>query len=174
MTTELKIGDKKEFSVGTLTLERIINQGILPEDDTKTIFIETICRDEKGLYYICDCGMIPMDKGYASLEELATVHGKSGITEFNELQELAKELYFKDVLAETFRQSFLERLKAGIPVFDLREKGYYCSYCKKFATKSTAFGSENKVIFVNNDAFYKNKQQIWIINSHYDGCRGWE
>jgi hypothetical protein len=174
LTTDLKIGDTRHFTnLGKiLTLERIINQGKV--DDSDIIFIETICKDEEGLFYLCDCSMMPVAKAYSSLEELAKIHGSNGITEFNELQLLAKDIYLAEVLADTYRQSFIKKLKEGVPVFDLRKEGYYCSYCKSFSKKSTAFGVEDKVIFVNNDTFDKGKQQIWIINSHYDGCRGWE
>jgi hypothetical protein len=176
----LKEGEKKIINGRELTLFRIINQGVLLENDgtpcngNENPFIETICRDTNGLFYICDCGMQPVDKGYNTLEDLVKVHGKGGITEFNDLQTLAVELYNKFVTAPQYQQSFLESVKSGVSVFDMRKNGFYCSYCGEFAEKETSFATLDKVIFIYNGMFSPFPKQIWIVNTHYDGCRGWE
>jgi hypothetical protein len=94
--------------------------------------------------------------------------------EFTNIQQLAIDLYFADVKAERYQQSFLEQVKAGVPIVDKRSEGYYCSYCKRFAQKPMAFEQTDKVIFVNSGFFDVGEKQIWIVNKHYEGCRGWD
>jgi len=81
------------------------------------------------------------------------------------LKVLAKELYFANVSAENFRENFVEKLNTH-KVVDKRNQGFWCSYCKTFAKKADAFVKKDWVIFRAN--------QIWIVNAHYDGCRGWD
>lgn len=83
----------------------------------------------------------------------------------DELKELAKELYFSDVKNEDWRKKFLWSLKTT-NVVDKRGMGFYCYYCKAFDQKEVAFACKEKVIFENNE--------IWILNTHYNGCRGWD
>lgn len=90
------------------------------------------------------------------------------------VQQLAIDLFFADVKAEQYRKSFLENINAGVPVIDKRSEGYYCSDCKRFAQKPMAFEQTDKVIFVNSGFFDKGEKQIWIVNKHYEGCRGWD
>ena len=82
--------------------------------------------------------------------------------------QLAKELYFKDVLVEEYRNNFLSELEKRV-VIDKRKEGYRCSYCSKVNKSEVAFAQKNKVIFPKN-----NKNEVWLVNSHYDGCRGWD
>lgn len=178
MPITLKLGDKRTSFGEEFTLVRVINHGILSENDgtpcegNETPFIETICTDKDGLFYLCDCGMQPVDKGYVSIEEIAKVHGS--LSYMNQLQELAIKLYNKEVLVPEWRENFLKNLNDGVPVFDMRKEGHYCSYCKKVSDEAVAFGANDKVIFVNNGILDTGLKQIWIVNSHYDGCRGWE
>lgn len=70
----------KEINGMTLTLERFVNHGpILAEEGDNKDFVETICTGSinKGplLYYLCDIGMVPVDKGFATLKQLYKVHG---------------------------------------------------------------------------------------------------
>lgn len=175
----LKEGHTKIIDNTEFTLVRIINHGILRENDGSPCsgeqpYIETICKDTDGLFYICNKDMHALDKGFSSIEKLAEVHGKSGITELNELQELAIELYNKSVLVPQYREWFLESIKAGVPVFDMRDKGFYCHYCAQFATKEIGFADTDKAIYINAGTITDLPKQIWIVNTHYDGCRGWE
>jgi hypothetical protein len=94
--------------------------------------------------------------------------------EFTQLQQLAIDLYFADVKAEQYQQSFLKQIEAGVPVVDKRSEGHYCSDCKRFAQVPVAFGQTDKVIFVNSGLLDKGEKQIWIVGKHYDGCRGWD
>lgn len=80
----------------------------------------------------------------------------------------AKEYYFQGLEVEEWKQNFLEKL-ATHEVYDKRDKGYYCCYCGTISEKPIAFASENKTIFPRRD-----KNHIWIVNEHYDGCRGWD
>ena len=59
-----------------LTLLRYVNHGIL-EECGEVPFIETICQGNDGLFYLCDCGMIPADKGFSDIEDMYRMHGIS-------------------------------------------------------------------------------------------------
>jgi hypothetical protein len=80
----------------------------------------------------------------------------------------AKDIYFNDILVEKYRDNFLLELDKRI-VVDKRDEGYRCGYCGKFNKKPIAYPSKNTVIFPK-----ENNNQIWILNNHYDGCRGWD
>lgn len=87
-----------------------------------------------------------------------------------DLNTIAREIYFSRVKAEQYRTNFLNQLSHRI-VVDKRMSGYYCSYCGKFKdTQMMSFSRDTpSVIFPNS-----NKNEIWIVNGHYDGCRGWD
>lgn len=85
----------------------------------------------------------------------------------NNMKDLAKELYFKEVQNKEWRDSFLEKLSKR-EVIDKRDQGFCCSYCGRFG-KELAFSSRDKTIFPKG-----NSDELWIVNSHYDGCRGWD
>jgi hypothetical protein len=165
-----KVGKKETFDQ-EYTLVRIVNHGLL-EGSTEP-FIETVCKGADGMYYIGDIGMRPVSEGRNSIEELAEKHGRSGFTEHNDLQKLAIELYCKNGIADKFKESFIKSIDEGTPVFDMRDKGFYCSYCNRYAENSQ-MGSGISVIFAFNGIFEKEQMQIWIIKGHYDGCRGWD
>jgi hypothetical protein len=84
------------------------------------------------------------------------------------LSDLAKDIYFKDVLNEKYRDNFLSELQKR-KVIDKRENGFYCCYCAKISEKETAFVQMDRVIFPKN-----NQLELWLVNSHYDGCSGWD
>ena len=84
------------------------------------------------------------------------------------LKELAKELYFGHVKVEKYRENFLKEL-TNRDVVDKREGGYYCSMCSKFSKMQQMPSGKDYVIFPQ-----KAPNEIWIVNSHYDGCRGWD
>jgi hypothetical protein len=86
----------------------------------------------------------------------------------NKLKELAKTLFFKQVLNDFYRNSFLQKIETH-EVQDKREDGFYCSYCSKMSEAPTSFLKKDVVIFPK-----KASGEIWIVNSHYDGCRGWD
>lgn len=52
---------------------------------------------------------------------------------------------------------------------DLRDQGYRCAYCSKMYQEPMAFPILNQVVFPTGT-----ESEIWIVNSHYDGCRGWD
>lgn len=84
------------------------------------------------------------------------------------LSDLAKEIYFKDVLVDKYRDNFVLELQKR-KVIDKRESGFHCCYCSKISEKKTAFVQMDRVIFPKN-----NELELWLVNSHYDGCRGWD
>jgi hypothetical protein len=84
------------------------------------------------------------------------------------LSVLAKELYFKDVLVEKYRENFTLELSKR-KVIDKRNEGYHCCHCSKISKNETAFTQKDRVIFPKN-----NNDELWLVNSHYDGCRGWD
>lgn len=84
------------------------------------------------------------------------------------LKELAKKLYFENVKGLEWRNNFLSRLST-CTVFDKRNDGFYCCQCKKISKKDTAFTQLDNVIFPS-----LHNGEIWIVNEHYDGCRGWD
>jgi hypothetical protein len=86
----------------------------------------------------------------------------------NNLSETAKEFYFKKVSVEKYRENFLLELEKRT-VIDKRDLGYFCSYCGKFAEKHQAFEALDQVIFPKG-----NNTELWLVNTHYDGCRGWD
>ena len=167
---DLKIGDKKTFDQ-EYTLVRIVNQGVLEEGIEP--FIETVCKGADGKYYIGDSGMKSVSEGRNSFEELIEAHGKSGFIEHNDLQKLAIGLYCKDGVAEKFKEAFIKEINDGSPVFDMRDKGFYCSYCGDYSD-TLQMGGGVSVIFLFNGMFESHQKQIWIIKGHYDGCRGWD
>lgn len=81
---------------------------------------------------------------------------------------LAKEFYYREVKAERYRNNFIQELEKR-KVIDKRELGFYCSHCGKFSINEMAFTRKDKVIFPKN-----NKTELWLVNSHYDGCMGWD
>jgi len=85
-----------------------------------------------------------------------------------ELSVMATSLFFDDVKSEEYRSSFLAELKSRA-VVDKRSKGYYCSYCGKSSQLVDAFPKQDKVIFPK-----ESNTEVWIVNSHYDGCMGWD
>lgn len=82
------------------------------------------------------------------------------------LKQLAKELYFLDVKVQEWRDNFLSKLNEK-EVIDKRGEKYYCHHCGKFSEKM-AFQQKNKIVFP------KHLDEIWIVNTHYDGCGGWD
>lgn len=44
------------------------------DEGQNLLFTENICIGEDNLYYLCDCGLIPVDRGYDTMEELLKVH----------------------------------------------------------------------------------------------------
>jgi len=62
------------------------------------------------------------------------------------LSDLAKEIYFKDVLVDKYRDNFLLELQKR-KVIDKRENGFHCCYCSKISEKETAFVQMDRVIF---------------------------
>lgn len=83
------------------------------------------------------------------------------------LKELARKYYFNDVKVEKWRDNFLNELNKRT-VIDKRDIGFYCCHCQKFG-KEMAFSQKNKVIFPADKS-----DEIWIVNTHYEGCRGWD
>lgn len=84
------------------------------------------------------------------------------------LKDLAKELYFKNISHTEYRNNFVKELEKRT-VIDKRDSGYYCGYCKNFSKEPIAFAEIDKVIYPQNI-----NNEIWIVNVHYDGCRGWD
>ncbi len=88
----------------------------------------------------------------------------------NKLQELAKKLYFDKVLSGKFRNNFLDKLPVS-KVIDKSTEGHYCASCGKIIETPVAYSTESTVVFPRD---YEETKEIWIIKTHYDGCRGWE
>lgn len=84
------------------------------------------------------------------------------------LTQLAKDCYFREVTFDKFRENFLSELQKR-NVIDKREDGFYCSQCSKISKNQSAFVQRDRVVFPK-----KNDLELWIVNSHYDGCTGWD
>ena len=84
------------------------------------------------------------------------------------LKDLARELYFESITNTEYRNNFLKELEKRT-VVNKRDLGFYCSYCKDFSKEPIAFALNDRIIYPQgiNDEF-------WIVNVHYDGCRGWD
>lgn len=104
-----------------------------------------------------------------------TEHFSKFINEGNEqLKRLAKSMYFNTVKSEDARKNF-ERAIETLTVFDKRQNGYYCTYCKRFSkNRQMPEGQDERVIYHSPGAFAGNPDAIWIVKPHYDGCRGWD
>lgn len=74
---------------------------------------------------------------------------------------------------ENIRINGIKEINDGTPVFDMRDKEFYCSYCDRYS-ETPQMGGDVGVIFVFNGMFESHQKQIWIIKGHYDGCRGWD
>jgi hypothetical protein len=85
-----------------------------------------------------------------------------------DLSKLAKSLYFKEVTVDKYRLNFLRELNKRT-VVDKRLEGFHCCHCAKLSKQEVAFSQTNRIIFP-----FGNKEELWIVNSHYDGCRGWD
>ena len=85
-----------------------------------------------------------------------------------DIKHTAKELYFSNVANDNFRNNFLNQLETHL-VVDKRSEGYYCCYCGKIDKKEVAFAKNDYVVFPR-----KANNEVWIVNEHYDGCRGWD
>lgn len=85
----------------------------------------------------------------------------------SQLKDLAKELYFKKVLVPEWRDNFIEKLATHEVVDNLHV--YHCPYCSRVSYQPVAFEELNVAIFPKSV-----KNQIWLTNAHYDGCRGWD
>jgi hypothetical protein len=121
------------------------------------------CQDY--MYYVGH--LVDTDSsGWVSEQELESII--KDLNSQTELKKLAQELYFDSVKVEDWRKDFIDKLETH-EVVDKRPEGYYCTYDKKFSDKPVAFQQDNKVIFPSHAL-----NQIWIVNKHYDGCRGWD
>jgi len=80
----------------------------------------------------------------------------------------AEKIYFEQVKNPEWQDKFTIELQKR-EVVDKRGRGYYCTLCNKFSNKGDSFVCENSVIFPN-----RNREEIWILHTHYDGCRGWD
>ena len=49
---------------------------------------------------------------------------------------------------------------------DKTKYGWYCSMCNKF--------SKNPNMIQGKRWIYKKNNEKWLVNAHYDGCRGWD
>ena len=89
------------------------------------------------------------------------------------LKEEAKQIYFGDVKNATYQENF-EAAVEKLPVVDKREEGFYCSECRDF-TKTKQMGWGVKAIYkFEQELSLRKAKAIWIVQSHYDGCRGWD
>lgn len=84
-----------------------------------------------------------------------------------ELTKLALNLYKKEVEISDCVNKFDAALKVRT-VVDKRTEGYYCGSCQKFSKTQQMPLRNDRAIYPNNST------EIWIVNSHYDGCCGWD
>ena len=82
------------------------------------------------------------------------------------LKNIAIDFYFRDVKADKYRNNFTNELRKRT-VVDKRSEGYYCCQCGKLSPEN-AFPQIDRSIFPKNDT------EIWIANTHYYGCKGWD
>lgn len=103
------------------------------------------------------------------------------------LKELAikilDEAYSCPVLFSGFKEQKKDIIRKTLIFEDWRDKGYYCSWCRKFSsTPSTDPNTivENDLLFQINGVFrgnfsiYDSIEKVLIVHSHYDGCAGWK
>lgn len=84
-----------------------------------------------------------------------------------ELKEEARRLYFITVANLKYRDNFVKELEKRT-VIDKRRDGFTCSYCGHTLERPLMMPQMNRAIFP------KNETEIWLVNTHYDGCRGWD
>lgn len=88
------------------------------------------------------------------------------------LESLAISLYSKNVSSRPdLVKSASETAKKG--VLDVRDKGYRCSYCKKYSKNPIAFEKQDQVVY-NFEPLSNSANGLLIANTHYCGCRGWD
>lgn len=126
----------------------------------------------------------PTEKELKSVEKEANsvIHTASDaaftITESDTeaLKAEATKLYFDTVKLEDARKNFT-KLVEELPIEDHRHDGFYCGECKKFAKHAQMKLGDSAVIFKYDNELNSHlggPSAIWIVNRHYDGCRGWE
>lgn len=85
-----------------------------------------------------------------------------------EIREKFKAVFFNQVKLESARHNFLKELEIREPV-DKTGLGYYCTYCQRFSGDGRLIEGDPRVIFPSNVG-----DELWLVNPHYDGCRGWD
>jgi hypothetical protein len=84
------------------------------------------------------------------------------------IKDVARELYFNFISNTEYRNKFVKELEERT-VIDKRDLGFYCGYCGNFSKEAIAFSDTDRVIYPKGIT-----HEFWIVNVHYDGCRGWE
>jgi len=78
---------------------------------------------------------------------------------------IIKTGYVKDAINFNFK-AIVDTLPV-LKLIDSRDKGFYCSQCRKFSKKKM-MGFEEEIVITED----RNVRQI--VKSHYDGCKGWD
>ena len=86
----------------------------------------------------------------------------------NDLKQLARQSYFNEMKIEKYRDVFLLELEKRV-IVDKREEGFFCYSCNTFSKVQQMPLGMNRCIYPKD-----NDNEFWIVNSHYDGCRGWD
>lgn len=83
------------------------------------------------------------------------------------LKQLAKELFLREKSSPEHEAKILAKIEK-CEIVDKRHEGWFC-YCQKFCRTEMMTPKKDTLGFPK-----AHKDQIWLVNSHYDGCQGWD
>lgn len=91
------------------------------------------------------------------------------------VRERAYRLRLNTIPSLDLRKNSIDNIRNVKEVIDKTSEGYYCVQCNKFLEDALMLSGDNpKVIWPHDKRQQRIQGEIWIVNEHYDGCRGWD